>query len=883
MKKLHELLFRLGALFRREKLDAEMREEMQHHLDLAAKEHIDDGISHGEARYAARRRFGGVEQIKESARDQRSFVWLEQFGQDLRYGVRALRKNPGFTFVAAFTLALGIGANTTVFSFLNAMALRPPAVPGGEELVRVHGFDPNRNRFTALTYPDFVEYRTQSTTCAGLVAFGNAGEVLLDATSTTATNPEHSDRLNVELVSDNYFEVLRVPFAAGGGFHRETQEPVAVLGHRFWQERFGGDSAIIGKSIVLNGRAWTVVGVIGSDFRSPRFGPLPEVWIPMALQPQLARNGENRLQSRDNAWVSVFGRLQSSASRSQAQEEMTVIGRRLDREFPRPMARHVRVLRPSLFEPNDLRGNATRTGILFIAGPALLLLIACANVGNLLLARGATRAREMAIRLSLGATRVRLFRQLLTETALLGLLGGAGGFLLSMWLTQALANFLMSEPKASLLMLTPDGRVYAFAFALSVIAPLVFGVMPALRASGLKLADAMKSGGGQARGTSSRLQNGFVIGQVALSSVLLIVAGLLVRTLHKALTVDPGIDLRQLAAIVPETRVPGFDQARAAELHRALIERLRSQPAISGVASSHYIPGMGNRSAANAWLPDGRTEVIRFNRVSPEYFATVGQPLAMGRFFTADEAARGAALSIVTESAARKLWPEQNPLGKQFRIGKDGPLQEVIGVVPNVPNRVLLEDEPEFYQLLVPADLPGAALLVRTEGDPAALLPLLASEVRAIEQQLRARVFAVAANAQGQVHGEKTIALLASSISGLAMLLAAVGLYGVVAFFVGQRTTEIGVRLALGASNRDVIRLVVGRGVRLVLWGSLIGATLAALCAQALKGMLFGIAPIDPATFVGVTLLLVAIALFAGWLPARRAARVDPVVALRAE
>jgi predicted permease len=815
---------------------------------------------------------------------------------DLRFAVRQLAKSPGFTGMAVLTLALGIGANATVFSFFNALVLRPVPAPEPARMVRVHSTMADRSAFGPLTHEDYVAYRDSLHSFDGLAASAPAGRLAL-APAPTFSQGSHdatTDRVGATFVSTNYFGVLRASFALGRPFQPSDLSggslPV-VISHRLWHDRFEADGNIVGRGVLLNGRLFTVAGVLAAGFKPVRYddgGGVTDVWMPLEAEAILARRPPP-LAPRTDAWLNLDGRLAPDASLGAAQAEIALEAHALDVAMPASALRQVAVLPASMLDPEELREGALFMLLILLAGPGIILLVACANTVNLMLVRAVSRRRELAVRQALGATRWRIVRQLLAEGLVIGALAGTAALLATSWTGDLLARFLMDRD-AELFAFGPDARMVGFVAGLSVLTPVAFALLPALGAARRDVAGALKLGaaGGPAR---SRLQRLFVVVQVSLACVLLVISGLLAKTLHRAATTDTGLDLERLGAVNLRLAEAGYDATRGRQFCQDLATWVRLAPGVVDAAFARDVPATGAGLRARIMIeerplaPKEEPPRVRLNRISAGYFATIGWPIVQGRAFAPAEGERGARLAIVTESAARRFWPGQDPLGKRYRHASTGEpaFYEVVGVVPNTRNRAIVVDEPEFYELAGPNDWLDLQLVLRSTQPAGPVVRAAASEARRREPQLWPEAVALQDHVPTRLRGELRIAVLAAIAGLVALALAASGVFGLMAFIVKQRTAEIGVRIALGATAADVRRLVLRLGLGLAGIGVGCGLLLAAGCSRILTAMLFGVTPLDPPTYALVAALLLIAATLACWLPARRATRVNPIEALRAE
>ncbi|HEX2188844.1 MAG TPA: ABC transporter permease [Longimicrobiaceae bacterium] len=818
---------------------------------------------------------------------------METLLQDLRYSLRTLAKSPGFTLAAVLTLALGIGANTTLFSVVNAVLLRPPAhVADPERLVSLYTSDFSGPAFGASSYPDYLDFRAQTEVFQGAAAF---------APRPVAVGlGEQVERTAAEVVSENYFRVLGVRPLLGRFFVPEEGTPGAapavVVSHDLWRRFLGGAPDVVGRTVRVNAQPMTVVGVAPEGFRGSLRGVSFDLWVPAAAG-EAVGFGADDLEGRGNRGSFVVARLRPGVTLERAQARLDVVARGLHAAYPgtwtdlRRQGRRVTLLpeRASRIMP-QVRGPALGFLALLGATAGIVLLICCANVAGLLLARATGRLREVGIRLSLGASRGRLVRQMLTESALLAGLGAAAGVLGAVWATDLLATVELPLPVRLGLDLRPDGRVLAATAAVAAATGLLFGLAPALRASRPDVLGALKGHTGTGgRGRRFDLRSALVVAQVAMSLLLLVGGALFVRALQGAARMDVGFRAEGLllAALTPP---PGAEEtADVARVAREVQERAAALPGVveASWAASVPLAGVSRRgTTVQGYQPaEGEDMEFPFNVVGPRYFETMGVPVVRGRGITEQDRDGAPGVAVVNETFARRFWPGEDPLGKRVGVrGPEGPLLTVVGVAADGKYGSLTE-EPRPYVYLAALQEPSRAVLhVRTSGHPLRALPALRGVVReaapgwtledprTMEEQVGAAL--LPQRLAGRVLG---------LFGGLALLLAAVGVYGVLAYAVAQRTREFGVRMALGARSGDVLRLVLGRGLVLVGLGLALGLPAAWAAARLLGGFLLGASPSDPAAFMAAPLLLGAVALLASWLPARRATRVSPMTALRSE
>jgi predicted permease len=875
MNLLRMLRLRLRTLLRRAAVERELDDELRFHLEMQAAEYERQGLSPEEAHRRAVLDFGGVEGHREAARDARGLRWLEEGVADVRYAARSLARNPGFAVVAVLTLALGIGANTAIFGVANAFVLRPADAADPGRLLRIH-----RTEHSPLQYDEFRYVREHARSFSGLFAERNV-TVALNA-------PGGNERVQGELVSGDYFTLLGVGAAEGRVFTAAEDSvpgahPVVVLSHRYWRGRFGEDPTVVGRTIRLNGRAYPVVGVAREGFSGPYIGYAPDLWVPMAESRPLVGLDLGRWTGS----VYVTGRLRPGVSRERAEAELAVLASELTKADP-SLREPIRLVTDGSRGINvELRPIAVGAAGALLAVVSLVLLIACANLSNLMLARAVSRRREMGIRLALGAGRGRLVRQMLTESALLALLGGALGLLLTVGANRLLVGFLPAD-QPIVVDLSPDRRVLLYTLALSLAATLLFGLVPALRASSPRVSAMIREETGAVR--RSRLQGALVVFQVALSLVLLALASLFLRSLGNARSIDPGFAAAPVLDATIDLDLRQYSEERGLVFYDALVRRAESLPRVRSVSLVQVVPLSGSNMETSVAFPgDGEGEARRmtyFNVVGSRYFETLGIPVLRGREFGRDDRPGGAAVVVVNQAFAARWWPAGDAVGRRIGLeGPRGPFATVVGVVANSKYVTLGEDPKPTVYLPFSQHYSGeATLLVRAAGSPDALRRPLASLIASLDPQLPApAIRPMTEETAISLLPARFAATLLGLFGALALLLASVGIFGVLSFLVAQRTRELGVRIALGADHVGLVRLVLRETLRWVAIGSAVGLTLAGLAASAAGSLLYGVRPLDPASLLGASALLALVALLASALPARRAARVDPMVALRAE
>lgn len=882
-------------LFRKDRVEHELNDEVHAYLEAVTAEKIAAGLSPPEARRQALIEFGGAEQVKEEVRAVRAGALLEQLVQDLRFGLRMLRKNPGFTVVAVLTIALGIGANSAIFSIFDDVMLRPLKLPDSARLVdiyqTIHG-NVSRNvrgGFNLLSYPEYLQYRDQSRVFESLAAYmPEIGGVLADG----------HDEIQGQLTTCNYFETLEVKPQLGRGFLPEEcsigkDAQVVVISDSLWRNRYKADPAILGKMIRLNRTELTIIGVAPAEFHGSSIVSA-SFWAPITMAPQLAKmagwKGADYLNDENFSWVAIIGRLKNGISLPQARADLNVIAARID-QHTAGRSTDISAESATLFGRPDMRKVALSVGAVVLIAVGLILMIACANIANLMLARAAERSREIAVRLTMGASRGRIVRQLLTESLLIAFFGGVLGLIVSAWSEPALTKLVLARIPDHVVFYNvsslPDLRVIAYALALTAITGIAFGLLPALQATRPDLDSNLKQEGTLwARSNTRGRMRGALLGtQVALCMVLLIAAGLLLRGLYHAQSVDPGFEMEHVATVNFLLEREGYTLQRAATFNHDLAERLRALGGVEAVVEAANAP-LANSNEFSAFKVAGQTESrqMEMNYVGPGFFSMLNIPLVRGRDFSAAEVSGDARVVILTESTARRLVPGQDPLGKQLKNWR-GDAFEIIGVAKDaqIADIGKASDLYLFFPAWPKRQLDVKSLLVRTSGPAINLVASIKAAATTLDPQMKIDVSPLHENITQWVAPARICVALASILGLLGLLLASIGIYGTSAYAVARRVREIGIRMALGAQAGDVKALILRQGMRPVVIGAFIGIALCAAVSRLFTLLLFGISPLDVVSFVSVASFLLGVAALASYIPARRAVRVDPMLALRHE
>jgi putative ABC transport system permease protein len=879
MKKLWTFWSRLAGLFGKDRREREMAREFESHLEMHIDDNIRAGMSPEQARREALLRFGGMETAKESMRKTSRLLWIETSWQDLRYALRGLRLNPGFAMTAIFSLALGIGASVAIYTVADNLLLRPLPYPGASELAMIWENNLRNGYLHNVVSPaNYFDWKAQSGVFENIGGFFELRELLGDG--------RHSEDVGVQAVSSEVLPLLRAQPVRGRLFTTEEDSKdahVAIISYRLWQNWFGGDEGIIGRQLQVNLRPFTVIGVMPPDFYF--HSRSIDLWLTLGLNPS------PDLRAHGGRWMMSIARLKPGVSWQQAQTEMTGIARRLEIAYPaydKNWGVNLEPLRDSLV------GQVKPSLLALLGAVTLLLAVACANVANLLLARYTARRREFAVRGALGAARPRLLRQLLTESLVLGAVGGALGIALASLAVSALVALAPREMTRSV-QVSFDLRILVLAVALSILTSVIFGLAPALIASRGNINRALHEESRQGTGRSSRLRSWLVAGEVACSVVLLAGAGLLFRTVIRLQSVDPGLNPEKVLTFRVALPAARYGEGpKAVDFISAAAERLSQLPGVRSASAISYLPFNGLAAGTRfdiAGRPPARPGEdldTTVRTILPSYFRTIGIPLQAGRDFTAaDNVVSSPYRFIVNEAFVKKYFPAEDPLGQQISVWMDdkNPFGEIIGVVGDVKEGTLDKDPlPTVYYVHAHLRYSAMVFVVQTEQDPLSLSEPARKVIQSLDREIPASdVRPMTAVVRQTFARQQFSAVLLGGFSFAALLLAAIGIYGVLAYSVTQRTREIGVRVALGAEPRSIIRLIVASGARMVIAGSLAGLAAALLLSGLLKSLLYGIGPRDPLTFIGAPIALAAVALLAAYVPARRASRVSPMEALRTE
>jgi predicted permease len=857
------MIKRLRTWFRTARFESEMAEEMRLHLEHRIDEYVQAGLSPREARAAALRAFGGVAQAQEACRDSRRFGWIDDLAQDVRYGCRQILRNPGFAAVAIVTLALGIGANTAIYSIVDAVVFRPLPLHEPSRLMWVHETNLSRriNQFSA-SYLNYRDWRDRSTSWEALGAVAYRDVNLLHR-----GEPEH---IEAQFLTANVLGMLRLNVAQGRGFlPEEEQQRVVIVSDGFWKRAFASDPKAVGRTVTIDGQPHTIVGVA-----PPTFGMAgtTELFLPIGPFVQFDR-GDHQLN--------VVGRLKSGVTPEQAAAEMSAVALQIEREHPDNHGWNVRL------EPvtDVLVNRDTRSVLFFLFGSVtLLLMIACANVSGLQLVRASARSREMAIRTALGGGRSRLLRQLVTESLLLSVVGGAAGLLVASWSLDLFSSVITADvPRADEIAL--DGRVLLFAFAITLLAGVIAGVVPALQTGRIDVQRGLKAGSHAVLGGRRGLRNALVVGQLALSIVLLAAAGLMLRTLDRLHRTELGFTTTNVLTLQvgpPRNQVEFFTMLRE---RVAALTGVQAVAVTSGAPMTTFNTSLNIVPVSPALIPPTESIQSHWRLVTAEFFEALQIPVLKGRVFTPQDKHETQKVIIVNRTLATMLWGDEDPIGKRVSPGGGDDYSTVIGVVGDIRSHTPANAPiPTFYMSAYRGMWSPMTLVIRTAGDPRAVIPGVRSAVKSLDPSLPVfNITTMDGLVRERVARQRATAALLAAFASIALTLAAMGIYGVMAYATSQRTREVGIRKALGARHFDVIAPLLRDGVVLVIAGTGLGLAVALIVSRSMRGMLTGVGPNDPLTFAGTAMILAIVTLFACYIPARRAARTSPLEALRGE
>jgi putative ABC transport system permease protein len=874
------------ATLRRSQSEREMDAELRFHIDARAEDLIRSGVPCEEAVRRARIEFGGVEIFKEECREARGISFLESLFQDLRFALRMLRKSPGFTAIAVLTLALGIGANTAIFSVVYSVLLRPLPFPHADQLISVLVQNPEKGvKFDGASYPDFDEWQRQNH------VFSVMGGVAFHALTMTG----HDEPADVPTlaVTNDIFSLLEIPPLLGRTFVPQDgvrgAAPVAILSEKLWRSSFGANPNILGSTVNLDQRAFTIVGVMPANFHVPIFNDKEEIWIPLVQDPLFG----NWMTRQGGHWLPVIGRLKPGISLAQARADMDAINANLTKEYPAEHTGWIMLMNPL---QQALVGDVKSALLVLLVAVGLVLLIACVNIANLMLARATSRTKEIALRLAVGAGRPRIIRQLLTESFVLGTLGAFVGILLALWGVQALVSFL--PPGLPLFQpVRVYGWVLGFAVVLSIVAGLAFGLAPALLTAHSDVQANLKEGASRSgeSGHRRRVRNFLAASEVALALVLIVAAGLLLRSFLSLTSVNPGFNAEQI--VKAQVSLPRFQYSTPqqwAAFARTLMERIQAQPGMKDSANAAPLPladGFVNLAFSipdSPPLPPGTPNTADYVSVGPNYFHVMNIPLLRGRTFTPEDSMSSPRVALISQAFARFYFPNQDPVGKRLVFGfppNTNVSREIVGVVGDVRD-VSLHNEPGPMMYVPFSQEPfwGADIVVKSVLPPSSVVASIRQVVWSMDKNLPITEIETMPDVlSSSVAQPRFRAWLIGLFGIVALLLAAAGIFGVISYSVSCRTQEIGIRVALGASPGSIRKMVVREGLLLTVAGLCVGTIVALALARFLKSQLYGVGAYDPLTFLGAAILLVLVALIACYLPARRATKVDPMVALRYE
>jgi predicted permease len=896
MKTLRAFWLRLAGTVHDEPPDS-FEEELEGHLQMHIEDNVRKGMSATEARRDAVMKLGGVEQTKELYHDRQTLPVLEVLMQDLRYGLRMLRKNPGFTAVAVLSLALGIGANTTIFTVVNAILLSALPVRDLPHLVQMDTVDSKtlvtqaRSEKLQMSYPNFQDYRRENQVFTDLAAFM--------PTAVTWSGGAEPRQVQAQLVSATYFDVLGIRPAQGRFFMPdEDTKPngndVAVLSYALWANKLGSDPGIIGKPLIFDARPYTVIGIAPRGFRGTiTFFSPEQVWIPTSMKDQILGGKEkDYFNERRFLSVNVFGRLKPGLEMTAAEASLKTMATHLETEFPKDnMGRSVALspLADAAVGVND-HSRIALAGAMMMGVVGLVLLIACVNLANLLLAQGARRQKEISLRAALGAGRTRIVRQMLTESMLLSLAGGVVGLAIAYAGRSILWSLRPPFIEQSGIDLSLDSRVLLFTFGVAIFTGFIFGLVPAIKASRPDLMEILNAGGrgGTMGWRRDPLRSLLVVGEMALALITLVGAGLFLHSMQNAQKTALGFESKNLLAMNFDLAALHYEEGRGQQFYRAAVEKVKSSPGVASASIASNFPLGGG--FLRTVFPEGQDETSGYrgtltlvDDITPNYFDTLRIPVTRGRIFTDGDRMETSPVAIISEAMAKQHWPNEDVLGKRFHFIGDTTLREIVGVVANsVVNEVGEDPQPIVFLPMTQDYAPAATLQVRTTGNPENVEATTRAALQALDPNLAiTNVFTIEQIMSQALWAPRMGGFLLALFGALALVLSAVGVYGVLSYSVNQQIREIGLRMALGAQRGDVMRLILGQGLRLTVLGLGLGVLVALGLMRVLVSLLFDVRAYDPTTYTAVTLLLTAVALLACYIPARRAMRVDPMVALR--
>src|SRR6266849_244986 len=878
---------RVMALFRRRRLEDDLDEELRSHLEMAVERNLGKGMSAEDARREALRSFGGVEQTKENYRDQRGLPMIETTLQDLRFGLRMLRRSPGFSLLAILCLTLGIGANAAVFSWVEGILFRPyPLVSHQEQLLALTGTARGESGPTGISWPDLLDLERSSTLIDSFIVNKIMG--------TTLSVGDRAERMTGSIVSANYFDAIGVHPILGRGFESgedvgRNAHPVTVISYQLWKGKYKRDPQIIGKTERLNGVIHTIVGVEPEGFYGTFVGWAMQFWVPASME-EIFEAGGYKLEDRGARWIEAYVRLKPGVTREQGQQEISAVAKRLEADYPDTNRGRGIELWPLWQTPFNNAGTLLPTLEIMLAVVVFVLLIACANVGNLLLVRSFARRHEMTVRLAIGAGRGRLLKQLLTEGLILSAFGAAGGLLVAHWCRHALV--LLFPARAGVAMHLPgeiDWRVLALSAGVCLIATLLLGLVPAMQIGKLDLAGTLKAESAGVVGSRGRawVRSSLVLVQVSLSFVLLVGAALLLQSLQRIRTASPGFSTHGVLFTAVDLVSAGYDAQRAQNFQDELINRVKALPGVESATFARATPlGYGSYSSTRIAMdgyqpPPEEQPTVEYNEVGPDYLATMGIPLISGREFTRADDEKAALVAIVNETMAARYWRGRNPIGERVQV--KGRWMQVVGVAKDSKYESVREaPKPFFYVPLRQNFARGAGLHMRTPLSPETMAKALGREVHALDGNLALfEVISLQEQLDRSTSPQKVAVTLVGTLGRLALLLATIGLYGVMSYAVSQSTRELGLRMALGAGASNLLRLVLARGLALTASGVALGAAVELGLTRLLGNLLYKVSPRDPLAFGSALAVMTVAALAACFLPAWRATRTDPARALR--